>query len=624
MSAHSVISAMVAGATAMLVLSCGDGAVEPTPSPTPVVTTVTVSPDSVALTALAQTARLTAEVRDQNGQAVTDVAVAWASSDVSVAAVDASGLVTAAANGSATITATAGAVSGAAGVTVMQSAASVQVSPPSIELTALGETVQLTAAAYDQNGHAVAEAAFSWESNDSSVATVDAVGLVMAVGNSRYTRTSAGRVPTEVTAMIDSVTGRSHITVRQAVAEVVVSPATDTIWGSGIVVLTAESFDANGHPVYYEGRADGEPIRSPVFFDWSSDNPDVVQVDGDGQGNPLKVTGLAEGTATITASTHQGSVGWLGSGSGGAEITVATPLPGSRYPIHIIYLGDVPEDLRWGMESAAATWGRILVPTEAAPFVFDQPWEGYGGIWSEMGSFEAGDILAPGLHLYVVENSSRKGVWGWAGPVGARRRGTSDVPMEPMGVVALNGERFENWKNLIRESQPHMADYFQQVHQIAMHEIAHVLGIGTSERWSEWLKVPDPEEPWNAYFTDPDAIAVFDRMGGTDFPEATPKIPLTADHAHWDGCAGHFDILGNSLNTTSTATELTMASLSEGYVYDPAMAPDRKLDPERWTREFTRCLDGQWDPEFGRSAAEVLNPWAFGSFEGDVIRPRKR
>ena len=47
-------------------------------------------------------------------------AVAWATSDASVAAVDASGLVTAVANGAATITATSGSTSGTAVVTVAQ------------------------------------------------------------------------------------------------------------------------------------------------------------------------------------------------------------------------------------------------------------------------------------------------------------------------------------------------------------------------------------------------------------------------------------------------------------------------------------------------------------------------
>ena len=112
------IPAMAAAGIAMLVLSCGDGAVEPPAAPAPVVATVTVNPGSAAFSALGETARFTAEVRDQNGQVMSGAAVAWASSDASVATVDASGVATAAANGSATITATAGSVTGTAAVTV--------------------------------------------------------------------------------------------------------------------------------------------------------------------------------------------------------------------------------------------------------------------------------------------------------------------------------------------------------------------------------------------------------------------------------------------------------------------------------------------------------------------------
>ncbi|MCY3601193.1 MAG: Ig-like domain-containing protein [Gemmatimonadetes bacterium] len=122
-------AAAVAGIAA-LVLSCGDDGVGPTPPPppppppppAPVATTVTVNPRSVSFTALGETARFTAEVRDQNGQVMAGAAVAWTSSDASVATVDASGEVTAAGNGTATITATAGSASGSAAVTVASDA----------------------------------------------------------------------------------------------------------------------------------------------------------------------------------------------------------------------------------------------------------------------------------------------------------------------------------------------------------------------------------------------------------------------------------------------------------------------------------------------------------------------
>jgi len=81
---------------------------------------VTVNPGSASFTALGETARFTAEVRDQNGQPMAGAAVAWASSDASVATVDAGGLVTAEGNGAAAITARAGSASGSASVTVME------------------------------------------------------------------------------------------------------------------------------------------------------------------------------------------------------------------------------------------------------------------------------------------------------------------------------------------------------------------------------------------------------------------------------------------------------------------------------------------------------------------------
>ena len=100
--------------------ACGDGVTEPpTPPPDPPrPATVMVTPATAQLGALGATLQLTAEVRDQNGQAMAGAAVTWASGSAAVATVSGSGLVTAADNGTATITATAGSASGTATVTV--------------------------------------------------------------------------------------------------------------------------------------------------------------------------------------------------------------------------------------------------------------------------------------------------------------------------------------------------------------------------------------------------------------------------------------------------------------------------------------------------------------------------
>ena len=174
------LSAALAGVA--LVWACGGDSPTAPPTPEPArSTTVAVSPATAELTALGATVQLSTEVRDQNARVMAGATVTWSSGDTSVATVDASGLVTAAGNGTATITAIAGSVSGSAVVTVTQLVATVEVSPATAELTALGATVQLTAAALDGNGHAVAGAEFSWESSDAAVATVDAAGLVTGV-----------------------------------------------------------------------------------------------------------------------------------------------------------------------------------------------------------------------------------------------------------------------------------------------------------------------------------------------------------------------------------------------------------------------------------------------------------
>ena len=74
--------------------------------------------------------------------------------------------------------------------TPIPTVASVEVSPSVAELTAWGETAQLTAEALYANGHAVAGAVFSWESTDVLVATVDAFGLVSGIGEGVATITA--------------------------------------------------------------------------------------------------------------------------------------------------------------------------------------------------------------------------------------------------------------------------------------------------------------------------------------------------------------------------------------------------------------------------------------------------
>lgn len=156
----------------MLIAACGE-------SGPPVPASVAVSPASISFASLADTVRLSATVRDENGEVIAGAAVTWASSDPSVADIDTGGLVTSVADGSATITATAGSASGSAGVAVEQRATTVNLSAPQDSLI-VGDSIRMTAEALDAAGSTVAGAVFVWESSDTAIATVNDDGWVLA------------------------------------------------------------------------------------------------------------------------------------------------------------------------------------------------------------------------------------------------------------------------------------------------------------------------------------------------------------------------------------------------------------------------------------------------------------
>ena len=252
-------------------------------------TQLRVTPGTATLTAVGRTVQLSAEVLDQLGRPMSGVSVAWSSGETSVATVDANGLVTAAGNGEATIRASAGDASGTASITVQQGAHSVAVSPTFDTLTALGDTTRLVAVVRDEEGHVVPDPEVTWSTRHTQVVTVDADGLVTAVGNGRAT----------ISVAAGAAVATALVYVDQVASSVDVSPAADTLTALGDTVrLAAMATDANNHPV-----ADAE-------FAWSSADGSVVTVDGDGL-----VTAVGNGSADISA-TSDGT-------SGSASLVVA-------------------------------------------------------------------------------------------------------------------------------------------------------------------------------------------------------------------------------------------------------------------------------------------------------------
>ena len=543
------------------------------------VAAVEVVPAFATLFALGDTVRLSVESTDANGNPVADAELAWTTDDESVARVDSAGLVTAMGNGATEVVVTAGEVAASAAVNVRQTPSSITVSPATARLSALGDTVRLVAVATDANGNPVADVELAWTTDDESVARVDSAGLVTAVGNGA----------TEVVVTAGEVAAGAPVNVRQTPSSIAVSPATGMVWvGRDDLQLAATVFDANGHVL-----TNSPPIR------WSSSDTAVARVE------PVRgvVTGLAEGTATITAMSEDAA--------GTATITVKMRRR-DPYPIHVTYLGNVPELIRQEMDRAATAWGDWLAPTPSAPYVITQSLSlNISSDLSPSGLFlvhyEAGDTLAPGLNVWVTTREGPAWGWAWASFDALEDYVRSDVPTAPWAVIMFN------WQ-AIQRVRGHQARR-ELAYETAVHEIGHAVGIGTSPRWRRHFETPDSTKPWDSFFTDSVTIAVFDNMGGADFP--SKKIPLSYDGAHWDGCAGHFDVMGSGRNETSTITELSLAAMAEGYEYDPGLVPRRRLDRITWNSGS--CKDGRWKGPSDQGAGYRV--WGFG---GDVIRDSGR
>ena len=117
----------------------------------------------------------------------------------------AGGKAVARANGTAKIIAASNGLADTATVTVNQRADSLAVSPQADTLMA-GDTVRLSASAFDANRHPISAATFTWTSGDTSIATVDSAGLVRAKASGMVT----------VTVSLDAVSAGANLNVQSA------------------------------------------------------------------------------------------------------------------------------------------------------------------------------------------------------------------------------------------------------------------------------------------------------------------------------------------------------------------------------------------------------------------------
>ena len=155
--------------------------------------------------------------------------------------------------------------------------AAIRMQPTSASVP-LGGHVSFQAVAVDNSGDPVSGQSVTWSSQDTTIAVVDANGNVSTrkIGSTEIIATGASKV------------GTASVNVMPpAVASVQLTPSSADILVGDVLQLNATPRDADGNAL--TGRT----------ITWSSSNSSIASVSSSGS-----VTGLAQGTATITATSE--------------------------------------------------------------------------------------------------------------------------------------------------------------------------------------------------------------------------------------------------------------------------------------------------------------------------------
>jgi uncharacterized protein YjdB len=155
--------------------------------------------------------------------------------------------------------------------------ARVAVTPPVDTISALNAQVTLSATAYDSGNQPIPGTRFTWRSLNSTIATVDTMGIV--------TGRAVGSALIVVAAVCCSDADTASIEVLQRVSSIDVSPPTANVQVGSSTSLAATARDANNSVI----------PSAPLT--WSSSNASVATVTQSGQ-----VNGIAVGTVVIRAA----------------------------------------------------------------------------------------------------------------------------------------------------------------------------------------------------------------------------------------------------------------------------------------------------------------------------------
>lgn len=263
----------------------------------------------------------TATYSDSSTENVTN-SVTWSSTNTSVITVSNTlpnvGRITGIAAGSSTITATIGPTSGSQLVNVNSvTLSSIAVSPYDALVTSNGSYSLRAIATYSDASTSDVTDLVTWASSNSAAATISNAAETKGVAT---TPNVAGYATTNITATLNAVVGTTPFGVNgSTISNILVTP---------IVTITPNStYQLRA----YANLADGGTVDLTSFVVWSSSSVSNVTI-SNSVGSKGLVTGIANGTSTITATFNSSSGNRTVTVAGSSSLTeVGTGLLGSYY-----------------------------------------------------------------------------------------------------------------------------------------------------------------------------------------------------------------------------------------------------------------------------------------------------
>ena len=301
-----------------------------------------------------------------------------------------------------------------------------------------------------------------------------------------------------------------------------------------------------------------DPDGDDLEYTALSSNPEVATVSVTGDRITLNPTGAGSATVSVTATDPGGL---------SAESFLPASVRGSSpglYDIDLILIDEVSSSVQEAFDDAVDYWSSILAATELPDVRLEEDFR--LGCWDITTDQRLQTVDELVIVASVREIDGPRGILASAGWCGLR----AEEPQLPfMGAMQFDVEDLE------------ALEAGGDLKEVILHEMGHVLGIGTL--WRRTGLLIDPSLPNNrgadTHFNGPLAIAAFDEAGGTSYEAA--KVPVEnragsgSGDSHWRESVLDHELMTPFQNggVSDPLSAITIQSLADlGYAVEVSLS----------------------------------------------------